>query len=189
MGGEKAIQGRHQYLSARSINDGKVNHMTRIIHPTFHTALCQAKAQVRAKSKEGAEWADQWTIDYLNQAIFENRQTRLHRDSRGAQYCADFLSILGEFTGGDLFLPDLNIHLEWLPNAACMFDGRTFAHEVLPWQGKRRLCMVNYIWKTSMDDLSVDLPHQAPKLSEIQSRVKEERGEILPLSFLSDMLT
>jgi hypothetical protein len=46
--------------------------MTRLIHPAFHTALLEAKARVRDKSKEGAEWVDKWTIDYLNQAIFEN---------------------------------------------------------------------------------------------------------------------
>ncbi|KAG8690846.1 hypothetical protein FRC11_008721 [Ceratobasidium sp. 423] len=176
VGGKSGIQARKAYLDARALNDGKINHMTKIIHESFHAALIEAKDCIRVKSLEAAGWMDQWTTNYLSQAIFENRQTGLHRDSRGSPYCADFLYILGDFQGGDLFLPDLNIKIEWLPNAACMFDGRTFAHEVLPWKGSRRLCMVNYIWKTAMDDLGVKLPKQAPKLSEILSRVKEDRA-------------
>ena len=143
----------------------------------YHESLVEAKIRVGQQSTEGAKWVAKWSSDYLNQAIFENRQTPLHRDGRGARYCADFLSILGNFTGGDLFLPDLNIKLEWLPNSACMFDGRTFAHEVMPWTGEKRLCLVNYIWKSSLLDLGVPLPVKAPALSEIVSRVEQERGK------------
>ncbi|KAG8690544.1 hypothetical protein FRC11_010856 [Ceratobasidium sp. 423] len=175
-GGKGGVEARQQYLSERALNDGKINHMTKLIHPAFHKTLVEAKERVRTHSTEGATWAEYWTSDYLNQAIFENRQTPLHRDSRGAHYCADFLYILGDFKDGDLFLPDLNLKLEWLPNSACMFDGRTFAHEVMPWSGERRLCLVNYIWKTSLDNLQVELPTKAPSLSEIKTRVAQERA-------------
>jgi hypothetical protein len=174
--GEAGAKQRQKYMATRSLNDQKVNHMTKLIHPVFHAALTTAKDRVRDNSAEGAEWASQWSSDYLNQAIFENRWTQIHRDSSGAQYCADFLSILGSFEGGDLHLPDLNLTLEWRPNACCMFDGRTFSHEVLKWTGEKRICLVNYIWESSMNDLGVVLPRQAPRLAEIKERLQAERG-------------
>jgi hypothetical protein len=163
-------------MAARSPNDQKVNHMTELIHPAFHAALIAAKDRVRDNSAEGAEWTGRWTSNYLNQAIFEDRWTDIHRDSMGAQYCADFLCILGSFEGGDLRLPDLDLNIEWLPNACCMFDGRTFSHEVLKWSGQKRICLVNYIWESSMNDLGVELPSQAPRLSEIEERLRSTRG-------------
>ncbi|KEP45252.1 hypothetical protein V565_296940, partial [Rhizoctonia solani 123E] len=175
VGGKKGIKGREEYLADRALNDGKINHITQLIHPAFYNALAAAKLRVKERSAEGEIWASQWTSQYLNQAIFENRQTALHRDSNGAPYCADFLYLLGEFKGGDLFLPDLNLRIEWLPNCALMFDGRIFAHEVLPWEGERRLCLVNYIWKTSLDDLEVELPEEAPQLAGILQRVRDQR--------------
>jgi hypothetical protein len=174
--GETGTEGRQKYLARRALNDQKVNHISQLIHPAFHTALAAAKDRVRDNSAEGAEWASRWTSDYLNQAIFENRWTQIHRDSAGAQYCADFLSILGDFEGGDLRFPDLDLNFEWLPNACCMFDGRTFSHEVLEWTGVKRICLVNYIWESSMNDLGVELPSRAPRLSEIEQRLRAERG-------------
>ncbi|KAG9098872.1 hypothetical protein FS749_002740 [Ceratobasidium sp. UAMH 11750] len=182
-GGATGVAARKGHLTDRTATDLKVNHMVDLINPVLNSALVEAKDKVAERSEEGASWVKSWSSNFLNQAIYENRQTKLHRDANGAPYCAEFLTLLGDFTGGDLFLPDINLTLEWLPNSACMFDGRTFAHEVRPWQGTRRICLVNYIWETSMNDLKVKLPERAPKLEEIKAQLEKAKGQCNVSSF------
>lgn len=130
----------------------------------------QAREQFESRGGTG-DWLDHWHALFPGLAIIKNRQTQLHRDKRGAQYAGDFLSVFGDFVGGDLSLPDLNLDFEWTSGAACFFDGRTFSHEVKSWEGSLRLCLVSYLWKTSMDALNVTMPLQSMTYGRLQQIV------------------
>lgn len=176
--GQEGAAAREEYLERRADNDYKVNHMAQLLHPTLHDAVELAKTRISAKREESARWVSRWHSVFPGLAVMENRTTGIHRDDNGAFFCADFLYLLGSFVGGDLCLPDLDLRLEWLPGVACMFDGRTFSHEVARWEGTRRLCFSHYLWKTSMRDLKVTLPDSAPDLAGITGRVQRLRSEI-----------
>ncbi|KAG9096013.1 hypothetical protein FS749_009276 [Ceratobasidium sp. UAMH 11750] len=174
--GKKGAEARRDFLESEVPNEHKVNHLVSVVSPQLYDALDKAKTAVAERSEEGRSWVESWPSVFPNHGIMENRQTALHRDGNGAHYCADFLSLLGDFQGGDLVLPELNLSLEWLPNTACMFDGRTFSHEVEPWTGVRRICTVRYLWKTSLRDLGVSPPTSAPTIAGIRGRVREGKG-------------
>lgn len=177
-GGKKGVAAREKYLRRRAENDYKVNHVARLLHPALYDAVLQAKKTISGRGEESARWASQWHSEFPAIALMENRTTKEHRDDSGVFFCADFLYLLGSFVGGDLCLPDLNLRLEWVPGAACMFDGRTFTHSVRQWKGSRRLCFSHYLWKTSMEDLKVTLPDCAPDLAGITERVKLDQSEL-----------
>lgn len=177
--GEKGVAARKEYLRDRELNDERVNHMVSLIHRGLYDSMMEAKGILASKPGMAGEWAKAWPSAFPCLGIMENRRTPLHRDTNGAHFCADFLSLLGNFSGGDLVLQDLNLKLEWVPGAAAMFDGRSLAHQVESWTGARRICVVQYLWKSAFVDLRIQLPNELPCLRDIQSRVERARGECL----------
>lgn len=150
--------------------------MVSLVYRELHAALKTAMDRLKARPDGAGEWANSWHSIYPCMAIVENRQTKLHNDSNGAPRAAEFLTTLGDFSGGELHLPGLKLKLDWTPNTACMFDGRSFSHEVLAFQGPRRLCLIGYLWKSSMERLEVQLPQAVPTLEDLRAQAKHARG-------------
>lgn len=159
-----------EYLRVRRPQDEKINDILELLNPRLVKMLNRAREEFGQQGGRG-KWLDHWNGLFPGLAIIQNRQTAVHRDKNGAQYAGDFLSVFGDFRGGDLALPDLNLGLEWIAGAACFFDGRTFLHKVEPWKGSMRLCLVSYLWKTSMTALGIGVPSQAMTYEQLKNTV------------------
>ncbi|KAF8595302.1 hypothetical protein BDV93DRAFT_611468 [Ceratobasidium sp. AG-I] len=173
--GSDGILARKTYLGDRKLNDMKINDMVSLIYRELHAALSAAMDKLKAKTGGTGEWANSWHSIYPCMAIVEDRKTQLHADSNGSPRAAEFLTTLGDFSGGELHLPELKLTLDWGPNTACMFDGRSFQHGVLAYRGARRICLVGYLWKSSMNMLGVTLPQTVPSLLDLRAQANAAR--------------
>ncbi|KAG9127602.1 hypothetical protein FRC07_011776 [Ceratobasidium sp. 392] len=141
----------------RELND-QLGHLVAMIHPALWSVVCGVRTETeRLDNQSSRVLANDWTTPFPNLAVAFNRETALHRDNKGFCNAMDVLVLLGDFVGGDLHFPDLNLRVEWKPGFMCAFDGYTFAHEVMPWQGPQRTCLINYCRASTFTALNVPI--------------------------------
>lgn len=106
-----------------------------------------------------------WRSVFFFLSVRFNRQTCIHRDAGGMRGGLDALFLAGRFTGGDLYLQDFGLVVEWGNGDFCCFDGKTFIHAVQPWEGTERNCFIYFthanVAKYFYLPGSVPLPHVA----------------------------
>ncbi|KAG9124048.1 hypothetical protein FRC07_013075 [Ceratobasidium sp. 392] len=158
----------------KELND-QLEHLVAMIHPALWGILCGVQTEIKRMDNEASRvLANDWTSAFPNMALAFNRQTPLHRDNKGFRNAMDVLVLLGDFQGGDLSFPDLNLQIEWQPGFMCAFDGYTFAHEVMPWKGLQRTCLVSYCRASTFAALNV--PKVIPPAHESNINPNLRRG-------------
>lgn len=86
---------------------------------------------------------------WLGRSIIFNRETPEHCDGRDMPEAWTPLVTLGNTTGGDLRLSDLNTDLFYEPGAIIFIRGGALKHAVLPFQGTQRIAIAHFIhWYT-----------------------------------------
>lgn len=146
--------------------DQRINNIVSWWFPKFHAATTQCKAKVIDAAKPKGELVAAWESIYPHVALGYNRETHKHRDCGGLTHGLDCLLLTGEFEGGDLYLQDLNLVVEWRPGDFCAFDGKTFTHEVREWSGKERLCFIYFVKRNIFEHFGVG-PLSPPKVADV----------------------
>jgi hypothetical protein len=129
----------------------RCNQLLQALDPAQYKALEELKQAAR-KKYPCISALD--SIDPLLQegkAIMWNRQTPYHVDGADPKNAWVTLMTLGEFTGGDLLFPSLNLRLKYEPGTIILFKGRRFPHVVESWEGGQRISIVHFthesLWK------------------------------------------
>ncbi|GAA6014503.1 hypothetical protein JCM8202_001561 [Rhodotorula sphaerocarpa] len=74
---------------------------------------------------------------FLAYSLVVNRQVAAHFDNRDPRYGWAGMSVFGQFVGGDLFFPDLNLRIEYRPGDILIFHSAILRHCVLDFTGER----------------------------------------------------
>jgi hypothetical protein len=155
-------------LEAKRLYDRNIAFLLRIIHGTFFEDLANLRhAMVKVRGNTGTVLKNGWTSCFPCVAFGLNRQTPLHRDSKGCRGGLDIISVFGNFTGGHFRLQDLNVVAEWQPGCLGALDGYDLAHEVLQWEGTHRVTLISFCRGSAWRGLKVDRDISHPKLSKV----------------------
>lgn len=157
-----------QTFAWKSPLDTRINNVVKWWFPQFHGLLTSCKEEVIKSVQPPAELLQKWQSDFSHLAIGINRTTHKHRDCGGVTHGIDFLLLTGNMTsGGELYLQDLNLTVEWKPGAACAFDGKLFTHEVLEWDGDSRVCFIYFAKRNVFEHFDLPLPLTPPHISAV----------------------
>ena len=74
-----------------------------------------------------------------------NKQSGEHLDVAGVPHGCDVILVSGDFSGGQLYLKDLNILLTLEPGNLVMFDGTVQRHRILAFDGPQRVSHVFFV--------------------------------------------
>lgn len=88
-------------------------------------------------------------------AILFNKNSGQHLD-RGPHGFFDSILVAGKFaSGGELHLVDLGLKLPFLPGSFCALRGRLLRHGTLPWKGKGRSSLVDYVHDSVVQQMGI----------------------------------
>jgi hypothetical protein len=87
-----------------------------------------------------------------------NRQTPLHLDGADPLNAWVTLMTLGEFTGGELYIPSLNLRLHYEPGAIVLLKGRRLSHVVETWEGGQRISIVHFTHESLWREFGIVCP-------------------------------
>jgi hypothetical protein len=136
----------------------KANELLRLLDPAQHAALEKLRDAVHAKYPHARAI---YAIDPLLQegrALMWNRQTPLHADRTDPLNAWVTLITLGEFTGGHLFIPCLNLRLLYEPGAIVMLRGHRLPHVVEAWEGGQRVSIVHFTHESLWREFGMTCP-------------------------------
>lgn len=77
-------------------------------------------------------------------ALF-NKETPEHNDGHSPLRGWDALSAAGDFEGGNIYFPELNVEIPYLPGDVIFLRGKILRHGIRPWVGKKRFSMAWFI--------------------------------------------
>lgn len=153
-------------LNSKRLYDRNIAFFVTILHRGFSNDLRQVReAMAKVRGPTGDAIANGWTSLFPCFGIGFNRQTSLHRDTRGLRGGVDVINVLGRFKKGDLRLQDLNVIAEWGPRCLGAFDGYDLAHEVLDWDGTHRVTLISFCRGTTWKGLKVPREVSRPTLA------------------------
>lgn len=130
-----------------------------------------------------------------------NRQTGEHRDMFNHLRSMEALFMAGDYTGGELELPELGVTFKYGPGSFLFFRGRAFSHRVKDWKPARegqpdegkRLCFSLYTQQAVVRALQVpssdpaldrstlpDVPSQSFDTSKLPFFLDPVSGNIVP---------
>jgi len=138
------------------------------ISPKLHQAASEAMQKVRwgqlqigSGSWTGdkiAETARCWPGAMPGISVISNRASICHTDVNGYKEWYDFLVAAGTYEECWFRLPDLELHLKYLPGTVVALNGRILRHEVVEWEGGDRVCYAHWVRPTLLRALSVNFP-------------------------------
>ncbi|KAG8691125.1 hypothetical protein FRC11_006610 [Ceratobasidium sp. 423] len=161
-------------LESKRIHDRNVTFLMGLIHPDLLEIMQRLQNKMGNLESATADVITQgWTSCFPCFGFGINRQTTLHRDSNGMRGGLDVIGVLGDFTGGDFHIQELNLVAEWGPGSLGALDGYDFSHEVKPWSGKYRVTMISFCRASTWDGLGVDRHLSRPTLSRLTNNVHD----------------
>jgi len=98
------------------------------------------------------------SLAWEGRSIQYNRQTPLHADSTDPPTAWVALVALGEFKGGSLFIPRLNLVLYYEPGTIIFLRGHILPHQVLPFYGGQRLSIAHFTHESLWNEMGVACP-------------------------------
>jgi hypothetical protein len=99
-----------------------VNHLVSQVHPQFSSLLHRSKSYLH-EHPAVRPLLNIWHSDFHGHAVVMNCQTGEHQDSKGVRQGLDVLVAARDFTGGAMFLRDLNVWIPFQPGTLIAFDG------------------------------------------------------------------
>jgi hypothetical protein len=168
----KSRQQALHLLRAKLELDHSISHLTSILHWSLYQELKTLRAHMRRLPGAVQDAVNSgWASVFPCMAVGFNRTTRVHRDSQGFRNGLDIISVLGEFSGGHLNLPDLGLKFEWEPGCLGAFDGYDLAHSVEPWHGSHRVTVISFCRSSSWRGLKLPLQVSPPSLEQAKKNL------------------
>ncbi|KAI5825013.1 hypothetical protein K523DRAFT_251954 [Schizophyllum commune Tattone D] len=101
------------------------------------------------------------TIDPLllhGRVVLFNRKTPAHTDRQDPMRGWAVLVALGDFSGGDVCLPDLKATLRLHPGDAIFLRGRALKHAIGDWDEGQRISIAHFTHKSTWDFYGMQCP-------------------------------
>ncbi|KAG8682466.1 hypothetical protein FRC11_014846, partial [Ceratobasidium sp. 423] len=145
--------------------DIQINNILWWWFPTFFQAVTKCKAEILANVQPPppTQLVEKWASVYPHLALGYNHATHKHQDCGGVVHGLEFLLLTGDFSGGDLYLQDLNLKAGYF----CAFDGKLFTHEVGPWEGIEHMCFIYFVKWNIFEHYGIPTPLEPPSLGEV----------------------
>jgi hypothetical protein len=154
------------------------NHLLKTFYPRFSNLLGSVRNSL-VKQPLTAALSTAWSSDFLGHVILANRQTGQHVDVNGIRRGVDILLAVGNFSGGTLYLKDVNICIPFLPGALVAFDGTAQRHAIEEFQGERQSHVLFVHWSVcQQENIDTTLPNLT--LQDIMDSLAQEEAESAP---------
>ena len=137
IGTGKGFNATSQIVKDLAILSHRVNAILEFADPqhyenvkALHKELCERSSAYQALS----------AIDpllYQGREILFNRISGLHRDTQDPPLAWAILAALGNFVGGDVYIPHLRLRMRLQPGDIIILRGRVLPHEILMFTGQR----------------------------------------------------
>jgi hypothetical protein len=137
IGTGKGFNATSQLVKDLAILSHRVNAVLEFADPqhyedlkAVHKELCERSPAYKALN----------TIDpllYPCREILFNRLSGLHRDSQDPHLAWAVLAALGNFVGGDVYIPHLRLQIRLQPGDIVIVRGRVVPHQILMFTGQR----------------------------------------------------
>lgn len=127
-----------------------------LIDPTAHRAYTQARDQLCKM----ACFESIAAVDYMlfhGRSIIFNRATPRHIDSNDVPEGWAVLLALGDFDGGELYLPNLGIAIPFPPGALIFIRGGILPHEILAFRGGQRISIAHFVHESVFRHVGVKI--------------------------------
>lgn len=85
-----------------------------------------------------------WGLPFSAISVISNRETVIHRDTKGQLEWYDLLFTAGNYSNGRMELPGLKLRLEYNPGTVVFLNGKVLRHGVSPVNGDR-VCLAGYM--------------------------------------------
>ncbi|CUA74728.1 hypothetical protein RSOLAG22IIIB_11443 [Rhizoctonia solani] len=172
------------FLESKRLYDRQVTYLTNIIHQPLAESMGKVRASMKAiKGPTGDILEHGWTSAFPCLGLGMNRASGIHRDSKGLSAGMDVIGVFGTFTsGGQLWLPDLNLEVEWTPGCLAAFDGYDLRHMVRRWDGGCRVALISFCRSSTWRGLKLSTSIPRPTLSQVQGQLdaaKEGRSKLV----------
>jgi hypothetical protein len=169
------------FLEGKRLLDFQLAHLTDIIHDSLGRSMRKVKAaMLKVRGPTSTVLENGWTSCFPCFGVGINRQTGIHRDTKGFSAGMDIIGVLGEFSGGQggkFKLQDLNVVLEWVPRCLGAFDGYDLTHEVLEWEEGYRVTLISFCRRSTWKGLGLETDVSRPTLPHVQANLTVARDE------------
>lgn len=146
---------RYQFLDSRQSLDARLNHLVSLLHPYFSCLLHSARHHFN-NHPVIKTLLPIWTSDFFGHAVLMNKRSGEHLDASGVRKGWDVIVASGDFTGGDLYLKDMNIRTTLAPGDVVLFDGTAQRHSIMPFEGPQRMSHVFFVHQSVFTELGID---------------------------------
>jgi hypothetical protein len=165
------------FLESKRLYDRTVAYLTGIIHRSLAESMKKVQDTIKTiKGPTGDILEHGWSSIFPCFAVGMNRASGMHRDSKGLSAGMDIIGVFGTFTsGGQLWLPDLNLEVEWTPGCLAAFDGYDLRHMVRRWDGGCRVALISFCRSSTWRGLGLSTRISRPELLQVQNDLEAAR--------------
>ncbi|KAG8724121.1 hypothetical protein FRC09_000268 [Ceratobasidium sp. 395] len=154
-GSNLELSRRWSMLDAMGALDFRICDLLSVGNPDFHHLLCSAQGELEDYLAVDS-CAKFWHNLFFGRAVTANQETGMHLDSKGVRRGMDVLIAGGYFTGGQLYLVDMNVEIEFLPGTLIAFDGTAQRHLIRKFEGDLRFSHVYFVHDSVFKELKIN---------------------------------
>lgn len=114
-----------------------VNEAIKLSDPYFYAKAIEVRSKVEKQYPITRAYGINDPLVVEGREILFNRQSGLHTNPHDPPRGFAGLLALGDFVGGDLYLPSLRVRLRLEPGDLALIRGRILPHSILSWTGQR----------------------------------------------------
>ncbi|KAG8716652.1 hypothetical protein FRC08_009075 [Ceratobasidium sp. 394] len=154
-GSNLELSRRFEMLDSTFCMDYRIKHLLSIFTPPFFELLRSAQEPLSEYLAVDA-FAKIWHNPFFGRAVAVNQETGEHLDVKGVRRGMDVIVAGGYYTGGELYLIDLDAEIPLLPGTLAAFDGTTQRHRIQKFEGSFRFSHVYFVHHSVFDQLGID---------------------------------
>lgn len=140
----------------------KLNKLISFVHPKLYELLVELRSALEVHPS-CAKLMSLWESIFPGHSLICNRTTGEHIDPNGLWRGFEAILASGTFSGGTLYLRDVNARLRLSPGTLVLLDGISQRHQVEPWKGAQRISHAFFVHRSVLSELN--LPHILPDVT------------------------
>lgn len=121
-----------------------INAALQVVDPVQYDALQTLSSELESKCAYLRALNAIDPLLLLGRVVLFNRKTPLHRDNRDPNNGWACLVAIGDFKGGSVYMPDINLRVRLEPGDALLLRGHALQHEVDDWDAGQRISLAHF---------------------------------------------
>ena len=130
----------------------RINAILKFADPEHYSQLLVVKAKLEEMIPSYKSLCAIDPVLYEGRELLFNRLSGLHTDSQDPPLAWAILTAFGEFKGGYIFLPNLELRIRLEPGDIVLIRGRVVPHLIEDWTGGQRISIPHFthssVWRT-----------------------------------------